>query len=135
MPAAGGLAYLVLTSSSQPLVQQDASVADLLVFIATSLALVVAIGLWAAAVAATARHLTLTPRVQAAELVLGSVIPAAVSALFSANLIWFSATQASVAWLVIGVANLVVLSQTAPDRIRRAVRKGRRLRAAAHGGR
>jgi hypothetical protein len=82
VPAAAGLAYLVLTSSSQPLTQQNTSVADLVVFSTTSLALVVAIGMWASAVAATAKHLKLTPRVQAAELALGAVIPAAVSVLF-----------------------------------------------------
>ena len=70
------------------------------VLLVTGLALVVAIGLWASAVAATARHLTLTPRVRAAQLVLGSVIPTAVSALLSADIIWYSATQSSVTWLV-----------------------------------
>jgi hypothetical protein len=134
VPAAAGLTYLVLTSSSQPLAQHSTSVTDLVVFGTTWLALVVAIGLWAAVVAATAKHLTLSPRVRAAELVLGAVIPAAVSVLFSASVIWLSAAQGSVTWLVIGVANLVVVSATAPDRIRQAVRRGRRLRAAASGG-
>ena len=47
--------------------------------------------------------------------------------------IWWSAAQASVAYLVIGVANVVVLIAVEPTRIGRAVRKGRRLRAAASG--
>ncbi len=85
MPAAGGLAYLAVTASSQPLARQYISLADLLALIATSLALMVAIGLWASAVVAMARHLKLTARVRAAELVLGSVISAAVSVLYSAR--------------------------------------------------
>ena len=131
VPAAGGLAYMAVTSSSQTQAQQSTSLP--VVLIVTWPALVVAIGLWASAVAATARHLTLTARVRAAELVLGSVIPAAVSALFSADIIWYSAAQASVTWLIIGVANVVVLIACEPTRIGRAVRKGRRVRAAASG--
>jgi len=135
VPAAGGLAYLAVTASSQPLARQYSSLADLLALVATWLALIVAIGLWASAIVAMARHLKLTARVRAAELVLGSVIPAAVSVLFSAMVIWWSAAQASVAYLVIGVADMVVVIAVEPTRIGRAVRKGRRLRAAASGRR
>ena len=57
------------------------------------LALAVAIGLWAAAATAVARHLTLTPRVRAVHLVLGAIIPNAVSMVVVTLGIWWWATQ------------------------------------------
>jgi hypothetical protein len=51
----------------------------------------------------------------------------------SANTIWLAATQSSLPWLVVGVANLAVVSVVAPRRIGQAVRQGRRLRAATNG--
>jgi hypothetical protein len=53
----------------------------------------------------------------------------------SASIIWNWAAQASVSSLVLGIVLLVSLSTYAPERIRQAVRKGRRLRAAASRGR
>ena len=103
-------------------------------FTATALALVVAIGLWAAAVTATAKHLKLAPRARAVELVLGAVISTAVSVMVAASIIWLSAAQASVPWLLVGIGQLVLLSTYAPWRIERAARKGRRLRTAAATG-
>ena len=93
----------------------------------------VVIGLWATAATATARHLTLVPRVRAAQLVLGAVIPAGVTAVVVTQAIWWSATQTSVTLLVLAVVNLALASLLTPGRIGRAVRRGRRLRSAASG--
>jgi hypothetical protein len=128
---AGGLAAVVLTVRSHSLARLDTSLAYVLGLLATSLALAVAIGLWAATAGAAKRHLTLTPRVRAAQLVLNSVGWTAMLVLLSANVIWTSATQASVPWLLVGVGILVPLSITAPRKIKSAVRQGRRLRARA----
>jgi hypothetical protein len=133
VPAAGGLAYLVLASGSRFAAQLNVSLAYLLVLGATTVTLVVAIGLWAAAVAATARHLKLSPRVRAAELIVGAVTWIAIGVAIPVQTFWTSATQASVLWLVIGLGVLVAVSTTAPRSIGRAIRKGRRLRAAADG--
>ncbi len=95
------------------------------------LALAVAIGLWAAAATAAARHLTLTPRVRAFHLVLGAIIPNAVSMVVVTLGIWWWATQSSVTLLVLAVTNLALTGVLAPGKIGRAVRRGRRLQAAA----
>jgi hypothetical protein len=126
-PTVGALVVLCLTLPSQP----DVSLAYFVFIIATALALAITVGLWAAAVAATTRHLELTPRVGAVEVVLGPVTYTAVWVMVSASAIWLSATQASVPYLVVGISQLVLLSTYAPNRIRRAVRKGRQLRATA----
>ena len=88
---------------------------------------------WAAGATATARHLTLAPRVRAAQLVLGAIIPTAVSTMLITLALWWSATQDSVTMLVLAVANLAAASAGTPVKIRRAVRRGRRLRSAASG--
>ena len=72
--AGGGLAGLVLVSGSHPPAQLNASWAYWAGVLVTGLAMAAAIGLWAAAATATSRHITLTPRVRAAQLVLGAVI-------------------------------------------------------------
>jgi hypothetical protein len=129
--AGGGLAglVLVLVSGSYPPAQLNASWAYWAGVLVTGLAMAVAIGLWASAATATARHLTLTPRVRAAQLVLGAVIPAAVTAMVVTLALWWSATQDSVTLLVLAGANLAAASVGAPVTIRRAVRRGRRLRS------
>jgi hypothetical protein len=132
---AGALVALFVAVRSLPSAALNGSLAYFLGFMATALALAITIGLWAAAVATTARHLEPTPRVRAVELLAGPVISTAVSVMASASIIWYSATQASVPQLVLGISLLVVLSTYAPRRIRQAVRKGRRLRAAASRGR
>jgi hypothetical protein len=129
--AGGGLAGLVLISGSHPHAQLNASWAYWTGVLVTGLAMAVAIGLWAAAATATARHLTLTPRVRAAQLVLGAVIPTAVSTMLVTLSLWWSATQDSVTLLVLAAANLAAVSVVTPVRIRRALRRGRRLRSAA----
>ena len=127
--AGGGLAGLVLVSGSHRPAQLNASWAYWAGVVVTALAMTVAIGLWAIAATATARHLTLTPRVRAAQLVLGAVIPAAVTAMVVTLALWWSATQDSVTLLVLAGANLAAASVGAPVTIRRAVRRGRRLRS------
>jgi hypothetical protein len=129
--AAGALAAMVLAVRSHPLTRLDTSLTYISGQLAAAAAVTVAIGLWAAAAGAAARHLTLTPRVRAAQLVLNSLSWTAMLFLLSANLIWNSATQASVPWLLVGVGLLVLLSITTPRRIRGAVRQGRRVRARA----
>ena len=131
MAAGGGLAGLVLVSGSYPPAQLDASWAYWTGVLVTGLAMAAAIGLWAAAATATARHLTLTPRVRAAQLVLGAVLPTAVSAMLVTLTLWWSATQDSAILLVFAVANLAAASAGTPAKIRRAVRRGRQLRSAA----
>ena len=131
--AGGGLAGLVLVSGSHPPAQLNASWAYWAGVLVTGLAMAAAIGLWAAAATATARHLTLAPRVRAAQLVLGAVIPTAVSTMLITLALWWSATQDSVTMLVLAVANLAAASAGTPVKIRRAVRRGRRLRSAASG--
>jgi hypothetical protein len=68
--AGGGLAALVLGPRSLSSAQRVASWAYTAGSVATGLAIAVAIGLWATAVAATARHLTLAHRLRAVQLVL-----------------------------------------------------------------
>ena len=99
----------------------------------TGLALAVAIGLWAAAATAAVRHLTLTPRVRAFHLVLGAIIPNAVSMVVVTLGIWWWATQSSVTLLLLTVTNLALTGVLAPGKIGRAVRRGRPLQAAASG--
>jgi hypothetical protein len=129
--AGGGLAGLVLVSGSHPPAQLNASWAYWADVLATGLAIAAAIGLWAGAATATARHLTLTPQVRAAQLVLGAVIPTAVTTMLITLALWWSATQDSVTMLVLAAANLAAVSASTPVKIRRAVRRGRRLRSAA----
>ena len=70
---------------------------------------------------------------RAAQLVLGAIIPTAVSTMLITLALWWSATQDSVTMLVLAVANLAAASAGTPVKIRRAVRRGRRLRSAASG--
>jgi hypothetical protein len=133
--AGGGLAGLALFSGSRSLAQLNASLSYSLGLLATALALAIAIGLWASAAAAAAKHITLVPRARAAQLLLGEVTSTAVSAMVVANAVWLSVTQASVMELLVALLVLTLVSMSAPNRIRRAVRKGRRLRSAASRGR
>jgi hypothetical protein len=103
--------------------------------LAAALAIAVTIGLWAGAAVATARHLTLAPRVRAAQLILGTVTTIMLMVMFVSLILWWSAAQSSVLLLVIGLVNLALGSVLVPQTVSRAVRKGRRLRAAASGGR
>ena len=132
--AGGGLAGLVLVSGSRSPAQLDASWAYLVGFLATGLAVTAAIGLWAIAAAATARHLTLAPRVRSAQLMLGAVAPFAVTVTLVTLDLWWSVTQAP-GWLVVALVLLAMASVPAWLRIRVAAQKGRRLRAAAGGAR
>jgi hypothetical protein len=129
--AGGGLAALFLGQRSMSSAQLSHSWAYAIGVVATTVALVAALGLWASAAAATAKHLKLATRARAAQPLLAAVTMTAVLAMVSANTIWLAAIQSSLPWLVVGVANLAVVSVVAPRRIGQAVRQGRRLRAAA----
>ena len=131
--AGGGLAGLVLAAGARSPAQVNAWGAYWTGLLVAGLALAVAIGLWAAAATAAARHLTLTPRVRAVHLVLGAIIPNAVSMVVVTLGIWWWATQSSVTLLVLAVTNLALTGVLAPGKIGRAVRRGRRLQAAASG--
>jgi len=130
--AGGALAGLVLAAGSRSPAQVNASYAYLAGFLATGLAITAAIGLWAIAAAAMARHLTLDSRLRAVQLVLVAVTPAAVTVVLATLNLWWSATQSPV-WLVAVLVFLGSASVDAWRRIPRAVRRGRRLRAAAGG--
>jgi len=130
--AGGGLAALVLVVDSRSPAQLDASWVYLVGWLATGLAIAVAIGLWATAAAATAGHLALVPRVRAVQLVLGAVAAPLVTLVLVTLNLWWSATQSAV-WLVAVPVFLGSASVDAWQRVPRAVRRGRRLRAAASG--
>jgi hypothetical protein len=130
--AGGALAGLVLAAGSRSPAQVNVSSAYLAGFLTTGLAITAAIGLWAIAAAAMARHLTLDPRLRAVQLVLVAVTPAAVTVVLVTLNLWWSATQSPV-WLVAVLVFLGSASVDAWRRIPRAVRRGKRLRAAAGG--
>jgi len=130
--AGGGLAALVLVVDSRSPAQLDASWVYLVGWLATGLAIAVAIGLWATAAAATAGHLALVPRVRAVQLVLGAVAAPLVTLVLVTLNLWWSATQSAV-WLIAVPVFLGSASVDAWQRVPRAVRRGRRLRAAASG--
>ena len=113
--------------------QRNVSWAILAGLLVTALTTMGAIGLWSATATATARHLTLAPRVRAAQLMLGAVLPTAVSAMIATSALWWSATHPSVTLLVLGLVNLAMTIVITPMRIGRAARQGRRLRPAASG--
>jgi len=131
--AGGGLAALVLAAGARSPAQVNAWGAYWTWLLVAGLALAIAIGLWAAAATAAARHLTLTARVRAFHLVLGAIIPNAVSMVVVTLGIWWWATQSSVTLLVLAVTNLALAGVLAPKKIGRAIRWGRRLQAAASG--
>jgi hypothetical protein len=129
--AAGGL---VLVSDSDWPAQRNVSWTLLAGLLVTGLAMAGAIGLWSATATASARHLTLTPRVRAAQLVLGAVLPTAVRAMVATFALWWAAMHpSSITLLVLGLVNAAMVIVLAPGRIGRAVRLGRRLRSAASG--
>ena len=128
--AGAGLAGLFLGQRSMSSAQVNHSWTFGAGVVATTVALVAASGLWAAATA-TAKHLKLATRARAAQPLLGAVTLIAALAIVPANLIWLAATQSSLPWLVVGVANLVLVGVVSPRMLGRAVRQGRRLRAAS----
>jgi hypothetical protein len=128
--AVGGLVF-VWGSDWQA--QRNVSWAILAGLLVTGLATTGAIGLWSATATATARHLTLAPRVRAAQLILGAVLPTAVMAMIVTSSLWWWVTYPSVTVLVLGLVNLALMIVITPIRIGRAVRLSRRLRLAASG--
>jgi hypothetical protein len=128
--ASGGLAWLVVVSRAMTFAQLDRWGAYSLVVVVTTAALVAAIGLWAATTVAVAKQLKLAPSVRAVEVVLAAAITTAVLIVVPVNILWLSAIHSSVPWLLIGTTLLVMQSTLAPKTMRRAVRRGRRLRRA-----
>ena len=131
LPAGGGLAGLLLEARSMTSPQLSHSWAYAAGVVGTALALIVMLGLWASAAAATAKHLKLTPQARAAQLLLGASGLTAAFAIVPADILWLAAIQPSLPWLVVGVADLALTGVMAPRWIGRAVRQGRRLRARA----
>ena len=103
--------------------------------VGTGLLLAAAFGLWAYVAKATVRNLDLALPVRVGEMLLATLTATAVLAMLPFGIILDSATQSSFSLLLLGVAALAAQSAAATSRIRRAVRRGRRLRAAAGRGR
>jgi hypothetical protein len=131
--AGGGLAGLILLAGSLSPAQLDASWLYTVGFGSTGLAMTAAIGQWALAAELTARHFTLAPRVRTVQLMLVAATPSAVMVLLCALNLWWAATQSPL-WLAGAGAMAGTASLGIWLRIPRAVRKGRRLRAAASRG-
>jgi hypothetical protein len=129
--AGGGLAGLFLGARSMSSAQVNHSWAYGIGVVATTAALVVASGLWASAVTATAKRLKLATRARAAQPLLAAVTLTAAQVILPANLIWLAATQSSLPFLVVGVTNLALVGFVTPRSIGRAVRQSRRLRVAS----
>jgi hypothetical protein len=133
--AGGSLAALVQVPGSLTYDQLSGSGVFFLGAAATGLLLTAAFGLWANAAKATAKHLDLTVRVRADEMLLAAVTSTAVLAMLPFGLFLISATQSSLFQLLLGVVALATQSVVATSSIRRALRRGRRLRARAAPGR
>jgi hypothetical protein len=126
---------LSVISAGRSPAQLNTSWAFAIVGLAAGLAMAVAVRLWATAAVTTARQLKLAPRVRAIHLVLGAVIRSMVTVMFVALTLWWSAAQSSAFLLVMALLNLVLGAVLVPSTVGRAVRRGRRLRTAAGGGR
>jgi len=133
--AAGALTWLVLLRASMTSGQLSTSQPYGNVLIALMLLFVIAIGLWAMAARAVARHLDLTPRVRAAETLLAAVISAGVLTMVPVEIVWFGVIRSSAFWLGNGLALLVASFFATPVMLQRARRRARRQRraAAVHG--
>jgi uncharacterized protein YjeT (DUF2065 family) len=130
-----GVAVLVLLAGSRTYHQLTGSLAFALILVVTGLLLMVAFRLWARAAKATVRHLDLALRVRAGEMMLAVVTATAVSVMLAFNIILSSAIDSSVPMLLLGVAGLAAQGAAAPMKMKQAVRRSRRLRAAAGRGR
>jgi hypothetical protein len=130
--AGGALTGLVLAFGSRSAAQLNASWVYLAAWLATGTAVATAIALWAIAATGTAKHLTRAPRVRAVQLVLSTVAGIMVTVALATLNFWWSVTQGP-PWLAVGLVWLALASVDAWWRIPQAVRRGRRLRAAASG--
>ena len=129
--AGAGLTGSLLAQRSMTFAQLSRSLGYLVGFLAASVALVVALGLWVSAVTGLRKDLKLAPRVRAAEVVLDAVIAAAVWASVAAFFIWYHTVQLSLPWLLVWMALLASTGVTGSRSVRRAVRRSRRILAAA----
>ena len=133
--AGAGLAGPLLAQRSMTSAQLSRSVGYWVGFLAASAALVVALGLWVSAVTGLRKDLKLAPRVRAAEVVLDAVIAAAAWASVAAFFVWYHTVQLSVPWLLVWMVVLASTGATGSKSVRRAVRRSRRILAAAGRGR
>jgi hypothetical protein len=129
--AAGGLAGLVLAPGAKTYDQLNGSWTYMLGIVGAGLLLAAALGLWVSAAASTGRRLRIPARVRAAEKGLAAVTATVAYAMIALNILWLAALQSSVLQLFLGVTGLAVWALWATLAIRRAIRKDRRLRAAA----
>jgi uncharacterized membrane protein SirB2 len=133
--AAGMLTWLAALQTSMTPGQLATSQTYGIVFIVVTLLFVAAIGLWATAARAVARHLDLAPRIRAAETLLAAVISTGVLTMVPTEIIWFGVIRSSVYWLTGGLLALISAVFAAPTTLRQARRRARRQRAAAARGR
>jgi hypothetical protein len=131
--AAAALAGLVVVSAGHSSARLDISWAYLAGQTATGLVLAVAIWVGAVTAAAIAGHLTFTPQVRTAQLILGAVAQGTVLAVISVFAFWWSVSQAP-GWLAVALVNLVLVGLYAWARLRVAARRRRRLRAGGRAG-
>jgi hypothetical protein len=132
--AGAGLTGSLLAQRSMSFAQLSQSL-GYWIFLAALVPLVVALGLWVSTVIGLRKDLKLAPRVRAAQVVLDEVIAAAVWASVATFFIWYHTVQLSVPWLLVWMALLVGTGVTGSKSVRRAVRRSRRILAAAGRGR
>jgi hypothetical protein len=126
--AGGGLAGLVIVVLSHTYAQLSASLAYTCGEVATLLAVMVALGLWARAIKVTARRLDLAPRVRAIEKTLGTVTVSAICLMVGVNLIWRASIESSVPLLLLGTALIAFLGFAIVRRTKGAAGPGRHVR-------
>jgi len=136
--AAATLSWFFLAAGAMTYDQLNRSAVYAAGLLATVLLLEAVLVLWRLAAKATASQLDLRPRVRAAQILLAAVTSITASVILPAEIIWLgtiqASTQASGPLLGIGAASLFLQCAVAPRRLRRARRRGRRLRSAAARG-
>ena len=133
--AGGALTGLGLGSRSQTYAQLVSWSADFGWVGGTTLALMVALGLWASAAKVTATHLDLSPRERSAGAVLGALTLNGTSAMISASVIVIAAVHASVPLLLLAVAGLASAAVRGRKQVRLATGGARRPRRGSGLGR
>jgi hypothetical protein len=126
--AGGALAWLGLGFRTQTLTQPNPPLAYWLWMAATTLALMVALRLWASAVTATAGRLDLSATGRTAEARLGVLTSNAAFVMLNANVILLAALQSSVPMLLLGVGGLATAGVRGRLEMLRAVGRARRPR-------
>jgi hypothetical protein len=101
----------------------------------TTLALMIALGLWASAANATARHLDLSPRERSAGAVLGALTLNGAFAMISATVLVNAAVESSLPTLLLAVASLATAAVRGRMQVRLAVGGASRRRRGSGTGR